>query len=219
MNNGFDAVCWDHDGLLVDSEAYFFAATREVFGEAGVELTAARWSEEYLAKAWTTTAVGIALGLSPDRMEGLVAERNRRYRAMLELSTPFRPAVRETLEALATRVPMALVTGSCRADIDLMHRRTGLLGLFRVIVTREDYPEAKPAPDGYLEAAKRLGLAPERCLAVEDSARGLGAAIAAGMRCVVVPSDLTRSLRFDGALAMEETVAAVPGYVAGVGAR
>jgi HAD superfamily hydrolase (TIGR01509 family) len=113
---------------------------------------------------------------------------------------------------------MALVTGSGRADIDLMHRRTGLLGLFRVIVTREDYPEAKPAPDGYLEAAKRLGLAPQRCLAVEDSARGLGAAIAAGMRCVVVPSDLTRGQRFEGAHAVETSVAAVPGHVAAMDA-
>lgn len=218
MNTGFDAVCWDHDGLLVDSEAFFFAATREVFAEAGVELSASFWSGEYLAKATTTTAVGIALGLAPARMEQIVTERNRRYRAILEARTPFRPAVRETLETLSTRVPMALVTGSGRADIDLMHRRTGLLGLFRVIVTREDYPEAKPAPDGYLEAAKRLGLAPQRCLAVEDSARGLGAAIAAGMRCVVVPSDLTRSQRFDGAHAVEISVAAVPGHVAAMDA-
>jgi HAD superfamily hydrolase (TIGR01509 family) len=219
MNTGFDAVCWDHDGLLVDSEAFFFAATREVFAEAGVELSASFWSGEYLSKATTTTAVGIALGLALARMESIVTERNRRYRAMLEVRTPFRPAVRETLEALSMRVPMALVTGSGRADIDLMHRRTGLLGLFRFVITREDYPEAKPAPDGYLEAAKRLGLPPQRCLAVEDSARGLGAAIAAGMRCVVVPSDLTRSQRFEGAHAVETSVAAVPGYVRATGAR
>jgi beta-phosphoglucomutase-like phosphatase (HAD superfamily) len=65
-------------------------------------------------------------------------------------------------------------------------------------VTREDYPDAKPAPDAYLAAAQRLGCPPAECLVVEDSQRGLAAGLAAGMRVVVVPSDFTRTQDFTG---------------------
>ena len=80
-----------------------------------------------------------------------------------------------------------------------MHGRAGILHHFELALTREQYVAAKPDPESYLTAACRLGVAPERCLVVEDSERGLRAARSAGMTCWVVPSELTRELAFGGA--------------------
>jgi HAD superfamily hydrolase (TIGR01509 family) len=212
MKLAFDAVCWDHDGLLVDTEQLFFTSTREVFAESGVLLTEQLWSVEYLSKGGTTASIASTLGLDRSA-EKLIAERNRRYKELLRACPPLRPGVIETLQSLFGSVPMALVTGSNREDIDTVHQGTGMLGLFTAIIARADYAAAKPAPDAYIAAAKQLGVAPERSLAVEDSERGMIAALAAGMKCVVVPNNLTRLFEFAGAHAIEESVITVPRYL------
>ncbi len=83
-----------------------------------------------------------------------------------------------------------------------MLRRFALLAFFRVIVGREDYALDKPAPDAFLRACESLGEAPAGCLAVEDSFKGLCAARAAGIPCVVIPNDYTRNGNFEGAAAI-----------------
>ena len=90
-----------------------------------------------------------------------------------------------------------------------MHATTSLLGFFEVIVTGDDCSHPKPHPELYLAALKALRLGPDRCLAVEDSLRGLASARAAAIPCLVVPTDLTRGLDFTGALAIESDVSAV----------
>jgi HAD superfamily hydrolase (TIGR01509 family) len=209
----FDAICWDHDGLLVDSEYLFFSTTRDVLLEVGVCLSQEHWSDKYLSCGLGTAAVAQGLGVSALQCKALVETRNRLYRESLESSPPLCSAAEDTLRLLHGKLPMALVTGSEREDIDLIHRSTGLLKLFGTIVARSDYDLPKPAPDPYLEAARRLGVPPERCLAVEDSARGLRAAIAAGMRCVVIPGPLTSGQAFEGAYAIEACLDRIPSHV------
>ena len=213
MKRLFDAICWDHDGLLVDTESLFFTTTRDILRTAGVNLSLEHWSREYLSRGLGTAAVAEGLGVPVTDSPALVAIRNRMYRESLEQSPPLCRGASDTLRRLHGKLPMALVTGSQREDIELVHRSTGLLTLFETIVARADYDQPKPAPDPYLEAARRLGIEPVRCLAVEDSERGLRAAIAAGMRCVVVPSELTRGQKFIGAGAIESCVDRVPSHV------
>lgn len=215
MKPQFDAICWDHDGLLVDSESLFFTVTRDVFSEAGVSLSQEHWSEEYLSRGLGTAAVAQGLGVRSSECKALVESRNRLYRESLESAPPLCPAAADTLRLLYGKLPMALVTGSERADINLIHRSTGLLELFGTIVARSDYDHPKPAPDPYLEAARRLGAQPERCLAVEDSERGLRSAIAAGMRCIVIPGHLTRDQPFEGACAIEACLDRIPYHIFG----
>jgi HAD superfamily hydrolase (TIGR01509 family) len=117
--------------------------------------------------------------------------RNNTFRQRAEEGIRICPGVPEVLATLKGRVRQALVTGSPRDQLLLVHRSTGLLPLFDCVVTSEDAPRPKPAPDLYLKALERLGLPPGRCLAVEDSARGVAAAGAAGIRCVLVPHELT----------------------------
>lgn len=90
-----------------------------------------------------------------------------------------------------------------------MHAGIGLMEYFEFVLTREDYGEAKPSPESYLLALRRLGIAPERGVAVEDSERGLAAARTAGLRCLVIPTDMTRNCSFQGAAAILSGVAAL----------
>jgi HAD superfamily hydrolase (TIGR01509 family) len=186
-----EAVLWDNDGVLVDTEAIFFEITRQAFARVGVVLTPDYWAHHYLGAGKRSGDVAAELGVPAPQIERVLAERNDTFRQRLQSPVPLRPGVRETLEALRGRVRLALVTGSSRESLDLVHRHTGLLPWFECIVTKEHFEYSKPDPEAYLTALRRLGLTAERCLAVEDSPRGLAAAVAAGLRCVLVPTELT----------------------------
>jgi len=204
-----DTVLWDNDGLLVDTEILFFEATRKAFARLRLVLTAELWSAQGMAGGRSTHDIAVSLGGEPKQVSDMIEERNRHYTRLLARPPRVLPQARETLTALRGRVRLAMVTGSHRPDLDLMHRDTGLLDFFEVIVTGEECVRAKPDPEPYRAATKRLGVAPANCLAVEDSPRGLASARAAGVACVVVPTDLTRGLQFPGAVAVERDVSAV----------
>jgi HAD superfamily hydrolase (TIGR01509 family) len=94
---------------------------------------------------------------------------------------------------------MGIVTSSQRTHFDRIHRSTDLLRYFDFVLANGDYGRHKPHPDPYLAGAARLGLAPDRCLAIEDTERGLRSATAAGMRCLVIPRPLSRDADFASA--------------------
>lgn len=213
IKSTFKAICWDHDGLLVDTERLFFEATREVFAEAGVLLPVELWTMEYLSKGVGTESISLRLGLTKSQTDEVIRERNQRYRARLELSPPLRPNVMGVLESLRGVLPLALVTGSPREQVFAVHRKTHLLDCFSAIIAREDYERAKPEPDSYLEAVRQLGVFPHDCFAVEDSKRGLSAAISAGMKCIVVPNSLTSGQDFALAYSIEADLTAILSHI------
>jgi HAD superfamily hydrolase (TIGR01509 family) len=191
-----DALLWDNDGILVDTERLYFQATREVLATVGVPLTEPDYRQLFLVEArgaWHLAEARVGGGAA---LEALKRERGRRYAALLEASELLIPGAASAVQRLARRHRMAIVTSSERDHFERIHRKTGLLPHFELVLTRGDYAECKPHPEPYLTAAARLGLAPARCLAIEDSERGLRAAKAAGVPCWVVPSDLTRGSRF-----------------------
>ncbi|ASQ91744.1 haloacid dehalogenase [Prosthecochloris sp. GSB1] len=208
------AILWDNDGLLLDSEALFFELTRSVFSGLGFELTTEYWGIEYLSRARRTRQLARELGMSPDLVEKAVEMRDRRFFDALQRPIPLRPAVRETLDALSGRFRHAVVTGSPREKVELMHRHSGLEGYFEQVVTCDDVEETKPHPEPYFAAMRKLGLGPGECLAVEDSERGLDSAHAAGVKCVVVPNSLTRMQRFEKAYAVEDDVSGILKHLA-----
>ena len=109
------------------------------------------------------------------------------------------PGVPETLERLYGRLPMAVVTSCRRANFMQMHRDSGLLGYFDFILTREDYRASKPDPEPYLTACARAGLDPGRCLAIEDSERGVISASRAGLAVAAIPGSLNQGGDFSAA--------------------
>jgi HAD superfamily hydrolase (TIGR01509 family) len=198
-----EAVLFDNDGVLVDTEVLFFEATRSAFRQLGLDLTAEVWGASYLAEAKRSRDVALALGADPSAIDGVLEERNLQYWRVLQQPPPLRPQVRETLAKLRGSTRMAIVTGCGRDQLARAHAASSLLGFFDVIITSDDCSNGKPHPEPYLAATRALGVLPERCIAVEDSPRGLASAREAGVPCVVVPTELTRMLPFQGALAVE----------------
>jgi HAD superfamily hydrolase (TIGR01509 family) len=198
----FDAILFDNDGVLVDTEELYFRANREALATVGAVLDLATYVDCLLREGMGVWHLAEARGVSPAGIEALRAARDRCYFELVEqsdLADLVIPGVAELLPKLAARFRLAIVTSSEPGPFARTHARTGLLRHFELTLTRHDYIESKPHPEPYLTAVARLGVAPARCLVIEDSERGLRAAKAAGLSCWVVPSGLTTSGNFTGA--------------------
>ena len=207
------AIFWDNDGVLVDTEKLYFQATRELLQRAGVTLTEALFRRISLQEGRSAFDLALEKGFSQQQIDRLHEERNRRYTELVEEGVRILDGVEETLAKLSGRVLQAIVTSSRRAHFDAIHAGTGLRSHFDFILTREDYLLSKPDPEPYRLAVSRSGFHPEECLVVEDSERGLRAAFAAGIRCIVVPNDLTRGGAFAGAWRVLPSCREIPGEI------
>jgi len=207
------AIFWDNDGVLVDTEKLYFQATRELLQRAGVTLTEALFRRISLQEGRSAFDLALEKGVSQQQIDRLHEERNRRYTELVEEGVRILDGVEETLAKLSGRVLQAIVTSSRRAHFDAIHAGTGLRSHFDFILTREDYLLSKPDPEPYRLAVTRSGFRPEECLVVEDSERGLRAAFAAGIRCIVVPNDLTRGGEFAGAWRVLQSCREIPGEI------
>jgi HAD superfamily hydrolase (TIGR01509 family) len=183
-----EAVVFDMDGVILASEEVWdevrerFVRDRGGRYDADVQrammgMSSTEWSR-YLHEA-----AGVAD--EPDEINAEVVRRMLgRYRDGLPLIDGAVDAVRR----IGTRWPLGLASSSNRELIDVVLEETGLASLFRATVSSEEVPRGKPAPDVYLEAARRLGFAPTSCAAIEDSHGGIRSANAAGMRVVAIPN-------------------------------
>src|SRR5262245_25648685 len=124
----------------------------------------------------------------PETPQEINAEVVRRLLERYRESLPLIPGAVDAVRRLARAWPLGLASSSNRAVIDAVLDEAALAGCFRAIVSSEEVERGKPAPDGYLDAARRLGVEPNRCAAVEDSSNGIRAARAAGTRVVAIPN-------------------------------
>jgi HAD superfamily hydrolase (TIGR01509 family) len=185
-------ILFDNDGVLVDTERLYMQATREVLATVGVDLTVELYISHSLTRGLNTMALAAASGATATEVEVLRAKRNARYAELLHQTHCVIDGIEATLQSLHGRFRMGVVTGSRRDHFEIIHQKSGLLRYFDFHVTREDYENSKPAPDAYLEAMKRRTRKKEHCIAIEDSPRGCEAAVAAGLRCLVIPTALTK---------------------------
>jgi HAD superfamily hydrolase (TIGR01509 family) len=198
----FDAILFDNDGVLVDTERLYFAANRDVLASAGITLTEEEYVEFFLRQGIGAWHLAVARGLAPDVIEALRNARDQRYFELVGQADITIPGVAALLPALAARYRLAIVTSSEPEPFARTHARTGLLGHFEFVLTRVDYARSKPEPEPYLRAVERMRLPPARCLVIEDSERGLRSAKAAGLACWVIPSAFTVGCPFAGADAL-----------------
>jgi len=203
------AILWDNDGVLVDTECLFFESTRRTLAKIGIELTLDQFLELSMRQGRSAFQLAWEAGWEKEQIANLKYERDLLYAEMLRSEARVLPGVQETLAVLHGRVRLAVVTSSQRQHFDVMHAATGLKEYFEFVLAREDYKESKPNPEPYLLALDRLGLRAETCVAVEDSERGLAAACAAGIPCLVIPNNMTRECSFQGATAILSGAAAV----------
>jgi HAD superfamily hydrolase (TIGR01509 family) len=193
------AIFWDNDGVLVDTERLYFDATRQVLASVGVTLTKELYTELILVQARGAWYLAEAKGVSLARIEQLRNERNALYSELVRQDHPVIDGVPEVLGALYGHYVMGVVTSSRKEHFDLIHQSTGLLKYFNFVLTGEDYQKYKPEPEPYLLAVHKSGCTKEECLAIEDSERGLVSAKEAGIRCFVIPTELTQSCNFSRA--------------------
>ena len=204
-----EAILWDNDGVLVDTECLFFESRRTILAAIGIELTLQQFLDFSMQQGRSAFELAIESGWDKQQVATLKRKRDLLYSEMLRKQTRVLPGVVETLKALHGRIRMAVVTSSQRQHFELIHANIGLMGYFEFVLAREDYALTKPSPEPYLLALERLGIKAENCVAVEDSERGLAAARAAGLRCLVIPNEITRSCSFQGATAILPRAAAV----------
>jgi HAD superfamily hydrolase (TIGR01509 family) len=206
----FAAILFDNDGVLVDTEALYFRANRDVLATIGVTLDEAAYLELFLRSGRGAWHLAEALGHDDGAVRALRAARDRRYVELLGEAGPAlrMPRALEIVASLARRYRLAIVTSAEPEPFARTHARTELLPHFEVVLTRDCYQRSKPDPEPYRCAVERLGLTPAQCLVIEDSRRGLDAARAAGIACWVIPSGLTATESFDGADAILPNLAA-----------
>jgi HAD superfamily hydrolase (TIGR01509 family) len=196
------AVFWDNDGVLVATEHLYFQASAEILASYGIELSAQLFAEVSLRRGESVLDLALAAGCPPVELEQLRRQRNARYAELLRHPPLVLSGVADTLRQLSGKVLQGVVT-SCRRDhFDIIHGASGLAPFFDFVLTREDYQQSKPHPEPYLTALKHCGLHADECLVVEDTERGLRAALAAGLRCLVIPGPMTDGADFSGATAM-----------------
>jgi HAD superfamily hydrolase (TIGR01509 family) len=183
-----DAVVFDMDGVLIESEEIWDAVREAYVRERG-----GRYDDEIQrammgmsSHEWSRYLHQTA-GLE-ELPETINAEIVQRMLAAYREQLPLVDGAVEAVRRLATHFPLAVASSSNRPLIDAVLEVSGLASCFKTTVSSDEVPRGKPAPDVYLEAARRLGFAPERCAAIEDSHSGIRSARSAGLRVVAIPN-------------------------------
>ena len=182
-----EAVVFDLDGVLIDSEPVWEQVRRGLVAERGghwapdaqrrlMGMSTPEWAR-YLSE-------DLGVGLPPDQVAALVVDR---MAASYRDHIPLLPGAVEAVRRLAARWPLGLASSAPAALIETVLEASGLRSCFQVAMSTEQVARGKPAPDIYLAVAARLGVASADCAAVEDSSNGLRSAAAAGLRVIAIP--------------------------------
>jgi beta-phosphoglucomutase len=195
---GIRAVVFDFNGTLSQDEPILCEIFMELFAEQGRPLSAQEYFD-HLAGLSDPEIVRTWLGADHPAVDEVIEERIRRYRLAVADGSSIPAEIREAVLFTATRVPVGIVSGAARAEIEPVLASAGIADPISVIVAAEDVEQGKPAPDGYLEAARLLGQKEAEVLALEDTEAGVASAKDAGLRCVAVLGTLSpaRLLRAD----------------------
>lgn len=194
------AVVFDLDGLVVDSEPLAEQAWGRVLSRHGHELDAETISS-MVGRPWIDSACLVKERYGPaTSVEEIASEESQEFMSLLAGNLRPMPGLSELLAAIDRRgLVRAVATSSGTRYVQLALREIGAADGFAAVVTGDDVPRGKPAPDIYLAAAGALSLPPAACLPLEDSLHGVHAAKAAGMLCVAVPNELTAGLDLSAA--------------------
>jgi HAD superfamily hydrolase (TIGR01509 family) len=186
----------DNDGVLVDTEKYYFEANMETSRRYGYELTLEEYRRLFLAEGTGMRDVADRLGWSDEHFAGYRAERDALFYRLVTTREIVLPGVAEGLALLKSRFDLCIVTSCHRQLFDAVHRRTGFGRFFSRVVSEESVKRHKPHPEPYLTAMAIMRVTPEGCMAIEDSERGLRSAADAKLSCIIVPCEMTRDQIF-----------------------
>jgi HAD superfamily hydrolase (TIGR01509 family) len=199
-------VLFDHDGVLVDTEPWYFKAGERALADVGLAISRDRYLLD-MSQGLGTWAQARAAGVDERTINRQREVRDAYYQEYLRTEAIEIDGVVDLLAELSQHVRMAIVTTAKRADFQLIHHERQITSFMDFVLVREDYMVAKPDPEPYLTALERLGADKEETLVVEDSSRGLRSAVAAGIDCAIVHNDFTKAQDFSQARYRIETLA------------
>jgi HAD superfamily hydrolase (TIGR01509 family) len=194
-----EAIVFDFDGVLADSEPAHLSALAEVLAGIGITITAADYYARYLglddAGALGLAAEENGLTLDPGTIAALIERKAEIFDRAIVGGDVLFPGARACVERLAARYPLGIASGALRHEIETILAGAGLSRFFDFIVASGETPRGKPHPDPYRRAAELHGRPPHACLAIEDSRWGIESARGAELRCIGIttsygPGDL-----------------------------
>lgn len=190
------AIVFDFDGVLADSEMLHLRVYRDLLGPSGVDITTEQYYERYLGSddegVFQQVAIDYKLLLGDEEIEMLIAEKARRFEALVSSADVMYATAAACVRRLGATWPLGIASGARRSEIELMLRGAQLTSAFKFIVSAGDTDHGKPAPDPYRRAAELHGVPPGACVAIEDSHAGLESARAAGMRTIAISTTYPR---------------------------
>ena len=193
-----DAVIFDLDGLLADTEKLHLAAYKTVFSELGFELLDEDYADHWIRDGQGTDAFIAKKNLTVDS-NVVRSEKAIVYRKLVSTSAEPMPGARELLCSLKGKKKMALATSSHPKDADAVLKALGFGDFFSYVASKYSIERVKPHPDIFLHTAKEINMPPEKCLVIEDAEKGILAADAAGMKSIAVPNKYTKDNDFSKA--------------------
>jgi beta-phosphoglucomutase family hydrolase len=193
MRHQHKAVIWDMDGVIADTAPYHLQAWQEVFRRRGVRYTEDDFKRNFGKRNDSIIRSVLGSRVLLAEMEAIAAEKEELFRRWAASRIRPLPGAIELMQALREHgFAQAMGSSAPLENIELVTRRLGIAGFFRVIVSGREVTEGKPSPQVFLRAAERLGARPEDCVVIEDAVAGVSAAKRAGMSCIAVTSTNSR---------------------------
>lgn len=193
-------LLFDHDGVLVDTEYWYFQANQRVLAEIGIVLD----QEQHLKNMSHGTTVwdwvaSLDMKIAKSTIEEQRTKRNQYYQQYLKTENIEISGAENVLQTLSQTHQMAIITMSKRGDFELIHRNRSIVQYMDFVLVREDFNQTKPHPEPYLKGLEKFGCTKEDALVIEDSERGLKSAVAAGIDCAVIHHEFTQTYDFSAA--------------------
>ena len=208
-------ILFDHDGVLVDTEFWYYKAGERALADIGFTLDRDQYLRD-MTQGMATWAQAKAAGIDEQTISRQREVRNVYYQEYLRTEDIEIEGVLETLDVLAGEYRMGIVTTSKPADFALIHKKRSILDYMEFYLAREDYEQAKPHPEPYLKGLQRFGATAYETVVIEDSARGLKSALAAGIDCIVVANEFTAGHDLSKATAKVATFRELPSAIKGL---
>nr|WP_275715948.1 HAD family phosphatase [Sulfurimonas sp. SAG-AH-194-L11] len=183
-------LLFDNDGVLVETEAYYYKANVKALSEFGIDLDFDTYME-IMARGGNAWELASKVGITKEEIDTKRVERDIYYREFISSENIEIEGVVDVLEELKDYYKMGIVTTSRRVDFDLIHKSGHITKYMDFTLCVEEYPRSKPHPDPYLAGMKKFEASKDECLVIEDSQRGLTAAFNAGIECAVVANEFT----------------------------
>ncbi|MDI6105657.1 HAD-IA family hydrolase [Actinoplanes sp. NEAU-A12] len=191
-------ILFDHDGVLVDTEFWYYRAGEHALADIGFTVDKGQYLRG-MGQGLGTWAQARAAGIDEQTISRQRKARDDYYQEYLRTESIEIEGVVETLAELSQYARMAIVTTAKRVDFELIHETRQIRKFMDFVLVREDYKLSKPHPEPYLTGLRRFGAAKKETLVVEDSSRGLNSAVAAGIDCAVVHNEFTKAHDFSQA--------------------